>query len=255
MVEIRYGDQYEVADIAGLTVSEAREQFRAEFGIPDKARAKLNGNKVKGSLEPDTVLNDDDNLSFAAAKGKAAYLVGALLLALAVTGGVFAFGFINASNTLTATSYSTDFCTVSANTNVPTWSAYGFFKGATGNGSIFDITPAPGYTGDLVVTVSISNADDMTKCYRMLAMKLMMYKASDNTTIVDINEDNAGAGDDDDYVLLTLGNGSVDMFPDLGDEGLVVNVKSGFYISHIWGGGWGADPSPDLFCEVAQRGF
>ena len=47
MVEIRYGDQYEVTDLAGQTVNEAREQFRSEFGIPDKARAKLNGSKVK----------------------------------------------------------------------------------------------------------------------------------------------------------------------------------------------------------------
>ena len=53
MVEIRYGEQYEVANMAGLTVGEAREQFRTELGIPDNARAKLNGRKVKGNLEQD----------------------------------------------------------------------------------------------------------------------------------------------------------------------------------------------------------
>jgi hypothetical protein len=254
MVEIRYGGQYEVADMAGQTVSEARQQFRAEFGIPDKARAKLNGRKVKGSLEPDTVLTDDDKLAFATAKkSRAAYLVGALLLALVCTGGVFAFGFINASNTLSVTASGTDFCSVSANSNVPSWTAHGFFKGSTGSGSIFNITPAEGYTGDLVVTVSISNADELIQVYRALALKLMMYDASNNSTIIDINED--GYNDENDYVLLTLGNGSVDMFPD-GGQSMVVNVESGFYITHIWGSGWSSGyQEPDLFCEVAQRGL
>lgn len=253
MVEIRYGDQYEVADLAGQTVSEAREQFRTELGIPDKARAKLNGRKVKGNLEPDMVLNDDDKLSFAVDKSKTPYLVGALLLALAITGGVFAFGFINDSVTLGATASGADFCGVSANSNVPVWKAHGLYKGSTNNGTIFDITPASGYTGDLVVTVSISNADELVQVYRMLALKLMMYSASNNTTIIDINE--SGGGDEDDYVLLTLGNGAVDMFPP-GTAPMVINVKSGFYISHIWGGGWGTGyQQPDLFCEVAQRGL
>ena len=101
MVEIKYGDQFEVTDLAGQTVSEAREQFKAEFGIPDKAKAKLNGSKVKSSAEIDTVLNDDDKLTFAVSRSRMPYLVGALLLALAVTGGVFAFGFINATTTIT----------------------------------------------------------------------------------------------------------------------------------------------------------
>ena len=113
MVEIRYGENFEVADLAGLTVGEAREQFRAEFGIPDKARAKLNGQKVKESTEPDTILNDDDKVSFAVSRSKGPFLVGALLLALALTGGVFAYGFINASTTLTATISDSNFADVS----------------------------------------------------------------------------------------------------------------------------------------------
>src|SRR4030065_959402 len=100
MVEIRYGDQYEVTDLAGQTVCEAREQFKAEFGIPDKAAARLNGSKVKSSAELDTVLNDDDKVTFAVSRSRVPYMVGALLLALAVTGGVFAYGWVNATFTL-----------------------------------------------------------------------------------------------------------------------------------------------------------
>jgi molybdopterin converting factor small subunit len=267
MVEIRYGGQYEIADLAGQTVSEAREQFRSEFGIPDKAKAKLNGQKVKGGSELDTVLNDDDQLAFAVARSKGPFLVGALLLALAVTGGVFAFGWINASTTLCAGVATADFADVSVNDSLcVSWSPYGFFKGAFDdcgdNGTaIFNVhTGGSGYDGDLVVTVSLANGDTLAKCYRVLAMKLMMYSSTDN--IIDINESNTGAlgwyGDADDYTLLTLSNGEASMFPEgkANGDNMTVRVKSGFYITHVFKGASWSDPDdyqPLLFCEVAQR--
>jgi hypothetical protein len=256
MVEIRYGDQYEIADLAGQTVSEAREQFRADFGIPGKARAKLNGRKVKGSLEPDTVLNDDDRLSFAITRGKGVYLVGALLLALACTGGVFAYGFVNATTTLDAYVADANFADVSVNSSYTSisWSGYGFFKGSIGGvpSGIFDIdTATSGYTGDLVVSVSIGNAADLAKYYRVLALKLdMVYPNGDP---VDINEDGIEDADTD-WVLLNLNNGSVDMFPGGMADVCTIRVKNGFYVTHIKPlGGWTGSPDPDLFCEVAQR--
>jgi molybdopterin converting factor small subunit len=255
MVEIRYGEYYEVADLAGQTISEAREQFRAEFGIPDNARAKLNGSKVKGSAELDTVLNDDDKVSFAVSKAKGAYLVGALLLALAATGGVFAFGWINASTTINVMAASSDFAKVTENGSDPlSFQPYGFFKGATGNGTLFDIdTMTSGYTGDLVVTVSIANGDELAKCYRVLALRL--YMARGDGTVIDINE-SGGAGDiSEDYALLTLGNGEVNLFPQGSANFSYVKVKNGFYITHIWKqANWTESyEDPILFCEVAQR--
>ena len=259
MVEIRYGDQYEVADLAGLTVSEAREQFKAEFGIPDKARARLNGSKIKESTEIDNVLNDDDKLAFAVAKSRAPFLVGALLLALACTGGVFAFGWINASTTLGTAAATNDFAAVTTNTTTPvTWNPYGFFKGAittSANGtSIFNVdTASSGYGGDLVLTVSIANGDTLAKCYRVLALKLVMCDSSDN--IIDINED-GNANIADDYAMLTLDNGAVSMFPNGSVDLKTVRVKSGYYITHIFkAANWNdaAKYQPLLFCEVAQR--
>jgi len=260
MVEIRYGEQYEVADLAGQTVSEVREQFKAEFGIPDTARARLNGAKIKESTELDAVLDEDDKLVFAVDKGKGVYLVGALLLALAVTGGVFAFGWINASTTLMASAATQDFAAVSVNnTTAVTWNPYGYYKGSISGGTdgipIFNVdTLTPNYTGDLVVTVSIANADTLAKCYRMLSLKIMMYDSSNN--IVDINEDNPGVGDSNDFVLLTLNNGSVDMFPGGAADRFTVRIKNGYYITHIYEtGNWddASDYQPQLFCEVAQR--
>jgi molybdopterin converting factor small subunit len=248
MVEIRYGDQYEITDLAGQTVSEAREHFRSEFGIPDKAKAKLNGSKVKGSTELDTVLNDDDKLTFAVSRGKGAYLVGALLLALAVTGGVFAYGWINATTTISATTTDYNFADVSVNNTVTGWTAHGFFKGDISSGDLFNVSPAPGYAGDLTISVGIGNAGDLAQRYRLLVMQLELVY-TDNGTNLDISAGNGAT-----WTMLSLNNGSVDLFPDVSTANMTVRVKDGFYITHAKGiGAWGGSAAPELFCEVAQR--
>jgi hypothetical protein len=261
MVEIRYGDQYEAADLAGQTVSEVRQQFREELGIPEKARARLNGRKVSVNAEPDMELNDDDKLSFAVDKSKAPFLVGALLLAMAITGGVFAFGFINASTNLNGSVSNSNFADVSVNsTGIGSlaWNAYGFFKGSipantSNNGTpVFNVdTATSGYTGDLAVTVSLGNADTLSKVYRVLSLKLGMFYP--NGDPMDINE--SGTADGNDWVLLTLNNGSVSLFPKGTANVTTVRVLGGSYITNVkplagWGSGTAA---PQLFCEVAQR--
>jgi molybdopterin converting factor small subunit len=254
MIEIRFKDQHQVTDLAGRTVSEAREQLRKEFNIPDRATIKLNGTKVNASAEFDTVLNDDDKITFTVSRGVGAYLVGAALLALAVTGGVFAFGFINATTSLNATTVNSNFADVTANAtgsaNV-TWNAYGFFKGSIGGpNTIFNITPAAGYTGDLVTTVTVGNADDLVKRYRVLALQLEMVDEA-TQTVLDINE--SGTADANDWVMLSLDNGSVSLFTD-GSASMSLRVKRGFYITHVHPfGGWQGSATPELFCEVAQR--
>ena len=258
MVEIRYGNIYEIDDLAGQTVSEVREQYATEFGIPGKAKAKLNGNKVKGNAEIDTVLNDDDKLSFVVSKSKGAYLIGALLLALAATGSVFAFGFINASTSLDGTIQEANFADVSVHpelTNL-TWTGFGHYKGVIGGtpAGIFTVsTNASGYTGDLVVTVSLGNADELSKIYRVFSLQLEVVDPDNANAVIDINE-----GPSADWVMLTLKNGSADMFINGGDAvsgNFSVRVKKGFYITQVHPGAWpaGGSPDPDLFCEVAQR--
>ena len=91
MVEIRYGEHYEVADLAGQLLAEAREQYKEEFGIPDKAQAKLNGKPVKKKLEAVTELGDGDEFSFAEKGRRGLILVGTFLLAIAITGSLFAY--------------------------------------------------------------------------------------------------------------------------------------------------------------------
>jgi hypothetical protein len=264
MIEIRYKDQYEVTDLAGCTVSEARARYQEELGIPAKAYVKLNGSKLKTKAEGKTVINDDDRLSFGVSHPRGAYYLAALLLALAITGGVFASGFINGSASITgAVLANNNFAEVTVNStgiNDISWNGYGFFKGAVGstypthsvNGTpIFNInTYDSGYTGDLVVTVSLGNADQLAKKYRVLALKLAMENSANQT--LDINE--SGAADSNDWVMLTLDNGSVNMYPGGISDNMTVRVMSGFYITQVKPfGTWNGDDAPQLFAEVAQR--
>ncbi len=251
MVEIRYGDQFETTDLAGRTVSEAREHFKSELGIPDKATAKLNGGKVKSSAELDTVLNDDDKLTFAVSRGKGAYLVGALLLALAVTGGVFAYGWINATTTITASTTAANFADVyAANATVTGWAAYGNTKGNIPASDLFYVCPGA-YPGDLIISVGIGNAADLSEEYRVISLQLEVVDSANTSNNIDIS-----GGHGAEWVLLNLNNGTVDMFPDEGTANMTVRIKDGFYIAHAKGhGAIAGSASPELFCEVAQKGL
>jgi hypothetical protein len=246
MVEIKYAEHFEVSDLAGQTIGEAREQYKDVFGIPDKAKAKLNGSKVKSSTEANTVLNDDDQLTFAVSRSRMPILIGALLLALAATGGIFAFGFQNANLTLSATT-STDFVQVTANTSGLSWNVWGLFKGSIfGNKDLFYIQPATGWTGDLVVTVSLGNVGELAKTYRAFALELELYDTNANTQLplgLSANQ----------TVLLSLDYPTVNMFYGATTTNMTVRVKNGYYVAtHFPAGG---TASPTIYCDVAQSDF
>ncbi len=185
MVEIRYGEYYEMADLAGQLVAEARVRYKQEFGIPDKAQAKLNGKPVKKKLEAVTELGDGDELSFAEKSRKGLILVGAFLLALAVTGGVFAYTYTTASVTISAIADS-DYATVAPEETIEfTTRVFGHYRGEIPSGKVFKITPDDDYTGDLNVKVYLANADKLTLAYKHLNMKFEIQDA--NGEVVDVN--------------------------------------------------------------------
>jgi molybdopterin converting factor small subunit len=248
MVEIRYGEQIEVTDLAGQTIGEARDHYKAAFGIPDKAKAKLNGSKVKSSAEIDTVLNDDDQVTFAVARSRTPFLIGALLLALAITGGVFAFGFTNANITLSATG-DTDFVTVNATNETLGWDVWGLFKGSIFDEAkdLFYIKPATGWTGDLVVTVSLGNVGELAKKYRAFALELELYDTNNPITPLPLGLSQ------NQVVLLSLDYPSVNLFYGGSTTNMTVRVKSGYYVAtHFPAGG---TASPEIFCDVTQSDF
>jgi hypothetical protein len=174
MVEIMYGDHYKQAELAGKSVAEARGQYQDEFGIPSKAQAKLNDNWVKTKREAETELSDDDTLSFEVKqRGKIPILAGALLLALAITGGVFAYGFVGGMvipfpagvghplfanvTSLTPTGI--------GNVSAGTW-------GNITERSLANITRHANYTGDMTFRVHLVDAGDLARSFQHLNLRM-----------------------------------------------------------------------------------
>ena len=254
MLEIRYQDNFESAEIAGQTIAEARELYKGTFDIPDKARAELNGEMVKVADETETVLCDDDRLAFILPRrSRATYLVGALLLAMAFTLGAFAYGYTFDNVTLDGTMSDENFVDVTANTSsTPTWTARGMETRTISPGTLFDIdTTSSNYTGDFVATVAFANANKLVKIYRSLVLSLEVRDSLGN--VMDINAD--GNADSNDITVLTLNNSSVEFIIAQNTADVyTIQIVSGYYVCNAYGSSWGAGyGTPELFCEVVQR--
>ncbi|HTY81301.1 MAG TPA: hypothetical protein VMB24_00800, partial [Dehalococcoidales bacterium] len=157
---------------------------------------------------------------------------------------------------LTGNVVESNFADVSANTvglGSLSWNVFGFYKGSitpASNVTIFDVTVAPGYTGDIVTTLTLGNADQLAKIYKIFALQIQA---------VDVNTGDAidiSAGNGQKLAMLTLDNGSCSLFTAGAVPNISVQVKGGFFISHAHPlTGWpsGASASPQIFAEVAQR--
>jgi len=237
MVEIRYGEHYEMADLTGKSVAQAREQYKQEFDIPDKAQAKLNGKGIRQKHEPKTALSHNDSLTFARKSRKGLFFVGAILLALTITGGVFAYGATTDTITFALTADS-DFATVAAGT-APTWNVFGSYKGSVKTGTLFTVTPDGDWTGDMSVVLTLANAHELVKAYRILVFE------------IEINDSTPAKVGTTEY--LTLGKGDIDIeFTQATAGPYTVEITGGFYITHR-GGFSNDDASPDIYCQVLQR--
>ena len=251
MVELRYGDYYEIAELAGKSVAEVREQYKPTLNIPDKTKTRLNDRNIKKNQESETWLKDDDTLRFVDKSRKSPFFILAALVALAATAVPFAFAQTTASLDLNVVEKD-DFVTVSANSTVPTWKVFGKFKGATGSGALFKVTPSSGFTGDLSCMVMVGNGEELVKCYRVLIMKLSIY-GSDGSGDCDTSANLTAYSE-----FLTLSKGEVDFtLENLGSAipPYWVYLDSGFYISHYWGATtMSGDEDPLLYCDVTQKG-
>ncbi|MCL0094495.1 hypothetical protein M1N58_01160 [Dehalococcoidales bacterium] len=253
MVQIRYGEYSEQADLVGKSVAEAREQYKEEFGIPDKAQARLNGKPVKKKLEADTELGDGDELSFAEkSRSRGLFLMAACLLALAITGGVFAYGYTTAGITLGVVAEE-DWVTVIPGPGI-TWDVFGRAIGELPeNQPLFTITTDPGWTGDYEVRVYLANAAELVDAYRYLNMKLMFVDEYAD----EIGLDRQAREVDPDWQLLTLTNSEVTFLVDAYAPGIpyYVILDGGSFMAHpaAWFGD--ADVAPQLWIEVTQAGL
>ncbi len=240
MVEIIYREQSEVAELAGKSVAEVREQYKTEFSIPDGAQARLNGKQLKRKLEADMRLCNDDELSFANKSRRGMFLIGATLLALAITGGVFAYGATTATVTLGLTD-KPDYAAVVAGAG-PTWNVFGSYKGKVTAGSLFTITPDAAWTGDMSTVITIANAQNLVEAYRVLVLEIEVW--DDGTAA-------KAAGSTTEYLTLGTGEISIDFDQTTGPT-YTVKIISGYYITHK--GGWSSgQEDPLIMCQVLQR--
>ena len=251
MVEISYGEHYEVTDLMGKSIAEAREQYKSEFEIPDRAQAVLNDKPLKKTAEDKIRLEDGDGLSFEEKeRSRKPLFITALLLALAISGGLFAFTWTTATATLTVTTVTGDFASVAANTTgiaAVTWQPFGRYRGAIPAGNLFDVTPTTGYDGDLEVTVYLANPDELSKNYRFWMIRLQLIDGG--------NPVDAQMGTQ----VLTLNNGQAGFYWPSANytagNTYFVKCMGGAYVGLPWVGTGYSTYDPVLFCEVTQAGL
>ncbi len=246
MVEIRYGEHYEVADLAGKSVAEVRELYKSELDLPDKAQASLNGKGIGKKHEPETELNENDELSFEEKTRKGLVLLGAFVLTLAITGGLFAYAYLTDSTTIGATAVQADFASVTANaTGIPNYTFIGSTRGSIEPGTLFNITRTSEYTGDLEVNVYLANIDELQKDYSFWMLRLELKDSGD--TQMNIGSEIKILSLDSPLVSFACDNVTlVDTF--------YVNVLGGSYRVRGHGLGTFSADDPSIFCQINQAG-
>lgn len=133
------------------------------------------------------------------AKGKFP-LVTALLIVLAVSGGIFAYTYTTTVGTIGIASPTGDVATVNESASQPDWSSItdnlseNTTCGEVPTGDLFEIIPNAAYTGDLTADISLTNTASLIKAYQYLNMKV--YVAGSES-----------ANQTPNYQLLTLQNG------------------------------------------------
>jgi len=256
MVSIKYRTNCEIADYSRHTVQEAREYFRDTLGIPKKAKAVLNGNAIALKIEPGIVLDDDDELVFTGANYRGIIFIAAVFTAIAITGGIFTFGYINGTQSIAVTLSGSggNFVDVTSNTTQPlNWNLPGNSSGDTGNGTLWDVDSAgSGYTGDLTAVVYLTNIEKMKHVYRGFGLFLAVYDSSGQ--LMDINND-GNASLNDDLAFLSLNNGLVELYFDGNADIFTMVVNHGFFLTNPYDAiTWTSDAaSPALYIEILQR--
>lgn len=167
------------------------------------------------------------------------FLIGATLLALAITGGVFAYGATTATVSVTLDDYG-DFASVAAG-SITGWDVFGSYKGSVGTETLFTITPDTNWTGDMAVILTIANAQELVECYRILVLEIEIWDNQGTPAQVGTTE------------YLSLGRGEIEMqFSQTVGTAYDVEITGGYYITHR--GGWTTgQEDPLIMCQVLQR--
>ncbi len=171
-------------------------------------------------------------------------LIIGLAVLLMVTGGVFASTYTTATATIGVTAVESDFATVTANLTAGAPTVFGKYTGTWPSGTLFDITPDPSYTGDLVIRAYLVNTGELSRYYEHLNMSL---EFTDNTSAI---ADEQGI-----IQVLNLQNSEVmfDWENATGDPPYKVELTGGGYRLHPWKSMSGGSVQPQLWLEITQR--
>lgn len=247
MVTIKYRDFNDLADLKGMSVAGVREQYTEELGLSDKTRVKLNGERVNRKQEAERILCEDDELCFEEKNRKGLILAGAFLLALALTGGLFAYTQTTQTTTITVTDGGVDYATVAANTtDAADYTVLGKHRGVISEGSLFDVTPDSNYTGDLVLNVFLNNVDEMQNDYSAWIMRLRLANSANTSidtqgAIEVISLDNPVATFEVQSANITTAGGTV-----------YIHIDGGSY--KTYGAGWLSGENPSIYAQIIQAG-
>ena len=168
----------------------------------------------------------------------------ALVALLVVTGGMFAYAFTTATATIGVVAPTSDFANITTSSNISAPTVFGKFTGTWPANTLFDITPDPNYTGDLVIRVYMVNAGQLIRQYHHINMTLE-FQDSDNSTADEqgtfqvINMQNAEA-------LFTWANAP-------GNNTYKVQLTGGSYRLHPFKTLTGGSYQPQIWCEITQR--
>jgi hypothetical protein len=247
MVNVIYGEHSQQVELAGKTVADVREMFESEFDLSDRAQANLNGQWLKKNLEAETGLYDDDELSFEERSRRGLVMLGAFLLTLALTGGLFAYTQTVTTRTIGVTGGTTDYCSVTSNaTASPDYSLLGMHRGVIPEGSLFDVTPDNDYNGDLVLNLILSNVDLLQNDYSSWAMRVTLTNSSNVSidtmaSIGVITLDTPMVSFEVQSDNITASGGTV-----------YVHCDGGSY--RTFGHGWLSGVDPQVYAQVVQAG-
>lgn len=247
MLNVIYGEHSQQVELTGKTVADVREMFKSEFDLSDRAQANLNGQWLKKKLEAEIELYDEDELYFEEKSRRPLVLLGAFLLALVITGGLFAYTQTTMLATITVTGGTTDYSTITANAT-PDYTVLGNFRGTIPTAVMFDVTRDSAYTGDLVIDVYLSNADELEVDYKSWMMRVEFTDAAGNpidtqgkTEIISLDKPFASF-EVDTGANMTAGVGFT----------AYIECDGGSY--KTFGSGWITPEQPQIYANVVQAG-
>ncbi|MFC1932545.1 hypothetical protein ACFLXU_02800 [Chloroflexota bacterium] len=189
------------------------------------------------------MLNDNDELSFEVGSRtrRPALILGAFLLALAVTGGLFASTTLTQTVTIGVTEGSTDFADVSSN-NTPSadYAVLGRHRGTIGANTLFNLETVTG-SPDIEVQVYLSNPDELSTDYSSWMMRLVLQ--DENGAPMDLEGITKVLSLDNPVVIFTSDNTTPDI-------SYVKNLGGSY---RTFPASWVDTDDPQVFCKVVQR--